>query len=133
MEPLDIPLSPTELFAENNEEAVTPSSDLDKLMSLHEEDDPGGDEVNDEVGRLHFCELPAPPDLNDSEDQMEFVPTDFLEQQQEEIAEEPESTCNKDKDSSKNDSPDYMSADEARDDDVVADSETQPSKEKKVT
>ncbi|XP_014485845.1 PREDICTED: uncharacterized protein LOC106750201 isoform X2 [Dinoponera quadriceps] len=137
MEPLDIPLSPTELFSEGNEDAVTPSPDLDNLMSLHEEDDdPGGEEMNDEVGRLHFCELPAPPDLNDSEDQMEFVPTDFLEQQQqeEEILEEAESSCNKDNDSSgsKKDSPDYTSADEAGEDDAAA-SETQPSKEKKVT
>ncbi|XP_011155118.1 uncharacterized protein LOC105192587 isoform X1 [Harpegnathos saltator] len=134
MEPLDIPLSPTEIFSENNEEAVTPSSDLDKLMNLHEEDDPGGEEVGNEVRRLHFCELPAPPDLNDSEDQMEFVPTDFLEQQQEEeIAEEPESNCNKD--NSKKDSPDYTPADDAGEDDGVTESETstQPSKEKKVT
>ncbi|XP_032667833.1 uncharacterized protein LOC116842560 isoform X2 [Odontomachus brunneus] len=139
LEPLDIPLSPAELFSENNEDDVTPPSDLDKLMNLHEEDDPGGEEITDEVGRLHFCELPAPPDLNDNEDQMEFVPTDFLEQQQEEIVEESETSCNKD-DSSKKDSLDYTSADNAEEDDVdeidgadrTEHSETQPSK-KKVT
>lgn len=145
LEPLDIPLSPAEIFSENNDDDITPSSDLEKLMSLHEEDDPGGEEITDEVGRLHFCELPAPPDLNDNEDQMEFVPTDFLEQQQEEIVEEPETSCNKD-DSSKKDSPDYTSADNVEEDNAEEDdidgidgtdraehSETQPSKEKKVT
>lgn len=129
MEPLDIPLSPTEIFSESNEDVVTPSSDLDKLMSLHEEDDPGGEEINDTVGRLHFCELPAPPDLNDNEDQMEFVPSDFLEQQQE-IVEEAESSCNKD--SNKKESLDYTSVDEAREKERATRSETQSSKEKKA-
>lgn len=106
-------------------------------MSLHEEDDPGGEEVTDEVERLHFCELPAPPDINDSEDQMEFVPTDFLEQQQEEIVEEIETSCNKD-DVSKKDSPDFTSiADDTEENDTEENGaeqiETQPSKEKKVT
>lgn len=127
MEPLDIPLSPTEIFSENNEDAITPSSDLDKLMNLHEEDDPGGEEVNG-VGRLHFCELPAPPDLNDNEDQMEFVPTDFLEQQ--EIVEDTESSCNKD--SSKKESLDYTSVDDVEEDDTIVHSDTQSSKEKKT-
>nr|XP_012220649.1 PREDICTED: protein jim lovell-like isoform X2 [Linepithema humile]XP_012220650.1 PREDICTED: protein jim lovell-like isoform X2 [Linepithema humile]XP_012220651.1 PREDICTED: protein jim lovell-like isoform X2 [Linepithema humile] len=130
MEPLDIPLSPTEIFSENNED-VTPTSDFEKLMNLHEEDDPGGEEVNDADERLHFCELPAPPDLNDNEDQMEFVPTDFLEQQQE-IVEEPESSCNKD--STKKESPDYTSVDVGEDDESgAAQSEIQSSKEKKAT
>jgi hypothetical protein len=128
MEPLDIPLSPTEIFSENNED-VTPTSDFEKLMNLHEEDDPGGEEVNDADERLHFCELPAPPDLNDNEDQMEFVPTDFLEQQQE-IVEEPESSCNKD--SPKKESPDYTSVDVGEDDGVTQ-SEIQSTKEKKAT
>ncbi|XP_072757652.1 uncharacterized protein [Anoplolepis gracilipes] len=127
MEPLDIPLSPTEIFSENNEDA-TPSSDFEKLMSLHEEDDPGGEEVNDSDERLHFCELPGPPDLNDNEDQMEFVPTDFLEQQQE-IVEEPESGCNRD--SIKKDSVDYASADIGEDNGIPQDA-IQPLKEKKA-
>lgn len=127
-EPLDIPLSPTEIFSEINED-VTASSDLDKLMNLHEEDDPGGEEVNDGNGELRFCELPVPPDLNDNEDQMEFVPTDFLEQQQE-ILEEPESSCNKD--SNKKESLEYISED-VEDNSRVAESETQSSKEKKAT
>ncbi|XP_071582645.1 uncharacterized protein [Temnothorax nylanderi] len=126
MEPLDIPLSPTEIFPENSEDA-TPSSDFEKLMSLHEEDDPGGEEVNDGDERLHFCELPAPPDLNDNEDQMEFVPTDFLEQQQD-IVEEPESSCNKD--NNKKEPPDYASVGE---DNEIEQNEIQPSKEKKGT
>lgn len=126
MEPLDIPLSPTEVFSDTNEDAVTPSSDLDKLMNLHEEDDPGGEEVNG-VGRLHFCGLPA-PDLNDNEDQMEFVPSDFLEQQ--EIVEEVESSCNKD--SSKKGSPDYTAVDDGEDDETTH-REAKSSKEKKVS
>ncbi|XP_011861549.1 PREDICTED: protein bric-a-brac 1-like isoform X2 [Vollenhovia emeryi] len=127
LEPLDIPLSPTEIFPENSED-VTPTSEFEKLMSLHEEDDPGGEEVNDEDERLHFCELPAPPDLNDNEDQMEFVPTDFLEQQQD-IVEEPESTCNKD-DNNKKEPLDYASVDE---DNGIEQNATPASKEKKVT
>ncbi|KYN06636.1 Protein bric-a-brac 2 [Cyphomyrmex costatus] len=125
LEPLDIPLSPTEIFSENNE--VTASSDFEKLMSLHEEDDPGGEEMNDRDERLHFCELPAPPDLNDNEDQMEFVPTDFLEQQQD-IVEEPELSCNKD--DNKKDSLDYASAGE---DNGIEHNKihTSPSREKK--
>lgn len=126
MEPLDIPLSPTEIFSENNED-VTPSSDFEKLMSLHEEDDPGGEEVNESDERLHFCELPGPPDLNDNEDQMEFVPTDFLEQQQE-IVEEPESGCNRD--SIKKDSVDYASVDVGEDNEIQ--NVIQPLKEKKA-
>lgn len=127
MEPLDIPLSPTEIFSQNNED-VTPSSDFEKLMSLHEEDDPGGEEVNDGDERLHFCELPGPPDLNDNEDQMEFVPTDFLEQQQE-IVEEPESGCNRD--SIKKDSVDYASVD-VGEDNGISQNTMQPLKEKKA-
>lgn len=92
MEPLDIPLSPTEMFPENNEDSSTPSN-FDKLMSLHEEDDPGGNETTDGEREIHFCEMPEPPDIN--EDQMEFVPTDFLEQEQD-IVEETETTSNKD-------------------------------------
>jgi len=128
LEPLDIPLSPTEIFSENNED-VTPSSDFEKLMSLHEEDDPGGEEINDGDERLHFCELPAPPDLNDNEDQMEFVPTDFLEQQQD-IVEEPESNCNKD--NNKKEPLDYASADVGEDNEIEQ-NEIQSLREKKVT
>lgn len=132
LEPLDIPLSPTELFSENNED-VTPSSDFEKLMSLHEEDDPGGEDANDgddgDDERLHFCELPGPPDLNDNEDQMEFVPTDFLEQQQD-IVEEPEPSCNKD--NNKKESLDYASAD-VDEDNENEQNKIQSSREKKVT
>ncbi|KAG5327457.1 BAB2 protein, partial [Pseudoatta argentina] len=127
LEPLDIPLSPTEIFSENNE--VTASSDFEKLMSLHEEDDPGGEEINDGDERLHFCELPAPPDLNDNEDQMEFVPTDFLEQQQD-IVDEPELSCNKD--NNKKESLDFASADVGEDNEIEH-NEKQPLREKKVT
>ncbi|XP_016770934.1 uncharacterized protein LOC411361 isoform X4 [Apis mellifera] len=94
LEPLDIPLSPTEIFPENNEDSSTPSN-FDKLMSLHEEDDPGGNEAIDGEREINFCEIPEPPDINDSEDQMEFVPTDFLEQEQD-IVEETEIATNKD-------------------------------------
>ncbi|XP_017888675.1 protein jim lovell-like isoform X3 [Ceratina calcarata] len=94
MEPLDIPLSPTEIFPENNEDSSTPSN-FEKLMNLHEEDDPGGSETIDGERELHFCEISEPPDINDSEDQMEFVPTDFLEQEQD-IVEETDVVSNKD-------------------------------------
>ena len=105
LEPLDIPLSPTEMFPENNEDSSTPSN-FDKLMSLHEEDDPGGNETTDGEREINFCEIPEPPDINDSEDQMEFVPTDFLEQEQE-ILDEMETASNKD---CKEESRDYSSA-----------------------
>ncbi|XP_076163296.1 uncharacterized protein LOC143144598 isoform X2 [Ptiloglossa arizonensis] len=103
MEPLDIPLSPT-IFPENNEDSSNPSN-FEKLMSLHEEDDPGGNETTDGEREINFCEIPEPPDINDSEDQMEFVPTDFLEQEQD-IVEETETASNKD---SKEESRDYSS------------------------
>lgn len=64
-------------------------------MSLHEEDDPGGNEAIDGEREINFCEIPEPPDINDSEDHMEFVPTDFLEQEQD-IVEETEIATNKD-------------------------------------
>ena len=72
LEPLDIPLSPTEMFSDNN------------LMSLHEEEDPGGSVQGSEDQDLNFGSMDGPPDLTDGEDQdqMEFVPTDFLEQEQ---------------------------------------------------
>ncbi|XP_012270552.1 protein jim lovell isoform X2 [Orussus abietinus] len=99
LEPLDIPLSPTEIFPENNEDSSNPSN-FDNLMSLHEDDDPGGDETTNADGDINFCEMPGPPDLQDGEDQMEFVPTDFLEQGQD-ILEEVEAEQSKgDKDDS---------------------------------
>lgn len=82
------------MFSENNEDSSNPSN-FDKIMSLHEEDDPGGNEATDGEREIHFCEIPDPPDINDSEDQMEFVPTDFLEQEQD-IVEETDTASNKD-------------------------------------
>ncbi|XP_046816366.1 protein jim lovell-like isoform X1 [Vespa crabro] len=111
-EPLDIPLSPTEIFPESNEDNSNPVN-FEKLISFHEEDDPGGDDLNDENREINFCEIPGPPDLNDCEDQMEFVPTDFLEQEQD-IVEESEPGCNKD---SKDDLTDHSSVDAGEGDD----------------
>ncbi|XP_076394493.1 uncharacterized protein LOC105661931 isoform X1 [Megachile rotundata] len=125
MEPLDIPLSPTEMFPENNEDSSTPSN-FEKLMSLHEEDDPGGNEVTDGEREINFCEIPEPPDINDSEDQMEFVPTDFLEQEQD-IVEETETASNKD---NKEESRDYSSI-ELEDGEESGLEKEQCSKEKK--
>ncbi|KAK2580051.1 hypothetical protein KPH14_012335 [Odynerus spinipes] len=105
-EPLDIPLSPTELFPGSNDDNSNPAN-FEKLISLHEEDDPGGEELNDETTEINFCELPGPPDLNDCEDHMEFVPTDFLDQEQD-IVEESEPACNKD---NKEESTDHSSVD----------------------
>ncbi|XP_043491318.1 protein jim lovell-like [Polistes fuscatus] len=105
-EPLDIPLSPTEIFPESNEDNSNPVN-FEKLISFHEEDDPGGDDLNNETREINFCEIPDPPDLNDCEDQMEFVPTDFLEQEQD-IVEESEPGCNKD---GKDDLTDHSSID----------------------
>ncbi|XP_076617968.1 uncharacterized protein LOC143340188 isoform X1 [Colletes latitarsis] len=124
MEPLDIPLSPT-IFPENNEDSSTPSN-FDKLMSLHEDDDPGGNETTDGEREINFCEIPEPPDINDSEDQMEFVPTDFLEQEQD-IVEETETASNKD---SKEESRDYSSV-EIEDGERCEVEKEQSSKEKK--
>ncbi|XP_053970279.1 protein tramtrack, beta isoform-like isoform X2 [Hylaeus anthracinus] len=123
MEPLDIPLSPT-IFSENNEDSSTPSN-FDKLMSLHEDDDPGGNETTDGEREI-FCEIPEPPDINDSEDQMEFVPTDFLDQEQD-IVEETETASNKD---SKEESRDYSSI-EIEDGEKCEVEKEQSSKEKK--
>ncbi|KAI4502087.1 hypothetical protein M0802_002769 [Mischocyttarus mexicanus] len=111
-EPLDIPLSPTEIFPESNEDNSNPVN-FEKLISFHEEDDPGGDDLNDETREINFCEIPGPPDLNDCEDQMEFVPTDFLEQEQD-IVEESEPSCNKD---DKDDLTDHSSVDVGEGDD----------------
>ncbi|XP_029056109.1 uncharacterized protein LOC114882997 [Osmia bicornis bicornis] len=125
MEPLDIPLSPTEIFPETTEDCSTPSN-FDKLMSLHEEDDPGGNEVTDGEREINFCEIPEPPDINDSEDQMEFVPTDFLDQEQD-IVEETETASNKD---NKEESRDYSSVE--LEDGERSENEKEPcSKEKK--
>ncbi|KAL2715981.1 hypothetical protein V1478_013657 [Vespula squamosa] len=111
-EPLDIPLSPTEIFPENNEDNSN-QVNFEKLIDFHNEDDPGGDDLNDENREINFCEIPGPPDLNDSEDQLEFVPTDFLEQEQD-IVEESESGCNKD---NKDDLSDRSSVDAGEGDD----------------
>ncbi|XP_031827523.1 uncharacterized protein LOC116424786 isoform X2 [Nomia melanderi] len=123
MEPLDIPLSPT-IFPENNEDSSNPR--FDKLMSLHEEDDPGGNEITDNEREINFCEISEPLDINDSEDQMEFVPTDFLEQEQD-IVEETETTSIKD---SKEESRDYSSV-ELEDGERSEAEKEEPSKEKK--
>ncbi|XP_076239548.1 uncharacterized protein LOC143182438 isoform X2 [Calliopsis andreniformis] len=125
MEPLDIPLSPTEMFPENNENSST-LSNFEKLMSLHEEDDPGGNDTIDGDREMNFCEIPEPPDINDSEDQMEFVPTDFLEQEQD-IVEETETASNK---ICKEESGDYSSV-ELEDGETNEEKKEQSSKEKK--
>ncbi|XP_078050981.1 uncharacterized protein LOC144477263 isoform X2 [Augochlora pura] len=122
MEPLDIPLSPT-IFPENNEDSSNPSN-FEKLMSLHEDDDPGGDEIIDGEREINFCEIPEPPDINDSEDQMEFVPTDFLEQEQD-IVEETETASIKD---SKEESRDSVELEDGERSEVEKE---EPSKEKK--
>ncbi|XP_076278769.1 uncharacterized protein LOC143208314 isoform X2 [Lasioglossum baleicum] len=69
MELLDIPLSPT-IIPENNEDSSNPSN-FEKLMSLHEDDDPGGNEITDGEREMNFYEISDPLDINDSEDQME--------------------------------------------------------------
>ncbi|XP_076754535.1 uncharacterized protein LOC143425533 isoform X2 [Xylocopa sonorina] len=127
LEPLDIPLSPTEIFPENNEEDSSNPSNFDKLMSLHEEDDPGGNEATDGEREIHFCEIAEPPDINDNEDQMEFVPTDFLEQEQD-IVEETEVVSNKD---CKEESRDDSSAEVDDGEEGGGDENEQCSKEKK--
>ncbi|KZC10276.1 Protein bric-a-brac 2 [Dufourea novaeangliae] len=126
MEPLDIPLSPT-IFPENNEEDSSTRSNFEKLMSLHDEDDPGGNETIDGEGEINFCEIPEPPDINDSEDQMEFVPTDFLEQEQD-IVEETETASIKD--SKEEESRDYSSV-ELEDGERSEVEKDEPSEEKK--
>ncbi|XP_076643121.1 uncharacterized protein LOC143353572 isoform X2 [Halictus rubicundus] len=126
MEPLDIPLSPT-IFPDNNEDSSNPSN-FEKLMSLHEEDDPGGNEITDGEREINFCEIAEPPDINDSEDQMEFVPTDFLEQEQD-IVEETETETASIKDS-KEESRDFGSV-ELEDGERSEVEKEEPSKEKK--
>ncbi|XP_043272607.1 longitudinals lacking protein, isoforms H/M/V-like isoform X1 [Venturia canescens] len=115
LEPLDIPLSPTEIFPEHHhhrhhqhhqhhhlhqrrhhhsqdEDISSTASNFDNLvMAMHEDEDPGGedDRCSDDI---NFSELPGrrsddPNNLNDNEEQMEFVPTDFLEQEQDIVEE----------------------------------------------
>ncbi|XP_033222876.1 uncharacterized protein LOC117176723 [Belonocnema kinseyi] len=65
-------------------------------MSLHEEEDPGGSVRDSEDQDLNFGNMDGPPDLTDGEDQdqMEFVPTDFLEQEQDIVEDlEPDSSA----------------------------------------
>ncbi|XP_046421009.1 general transcriptional corepressor CYC8-like [Neodiprion fabricii] len=83
LEPLDIPLSPTEMFPDGHDNRSSSPARYGNLDDFHEEEDPEGDRERSSTDRdLNFCEIPGPPDLNDSEEQMEFVPTDFLEQEQ---------------------------------------------------
>lgn len=82
LEPLDLPLSPNQLYPADNTE------NYENLMNLHEDDDPGGED-----GELMDRDYDGPHDLN--EDQMEFVPTDFLEQEQD-IVEEIEANGDRD-------------------------------------
>ncbi|XP_033222706.1 uncharacterized protein LOC117176560 [Belonocnema kinseyi] len=72
LESLDIPLSPIEMFSDNN------------LMSLHEEEDPCGNVRDSEDQDLNFGNVDGPPDFTDGEDQdqIEFGPADSLEQEQ---------------------------------------------------
>lgn len=90
LEPLDLPLSPTAMFSDNN------------LMDLHEEEDPGGSVQDPEDQDMNFGSIDGPPDLTDGDDQMEFVPTDFLEQEQDIVEDvEPESCLSEREDSRK--------------------------------
>lgn len=85
LEPPDIPLSPTEMFSDNNDDSST--TNYEHLMSMHE-DDPGGDEqIENPDGDIEFCSLSGPSDLNDADENMEFVPTDFLDQEQDIVEE----------------------------------------------
>ncbi|XP_076654286.1 uncharacterized protein LOC143359861 isoform X2 [Halictus rubicundus] len=87
MEHLDIPLSPT-IFPENNGDSSNPSN-CENLMSLHKEDNPGGNEIADGEREINFCKIPKPPAINGNEDRMEFLPTEFVKQEQD-IVEETE-------------------------------------------
>ncbi|XP_043481882.1 protein tramtrack, beta isoform-like isoform X2 [Leptopilina heterotoma] len=71
LEPLDIPLSPGGMFSDNN-----------LMGDLHEEEDPGGSiQDNDDDRDMNFGTIDGPSDLTDADDQMEFVPSDFLDQE----------------------------------------------------
>ncbi|KAK0176230.1 hypothetical protein PV328_000384 [Microctonus aethiopoides] len=94
LEPLDIPLSPTDIFPDNNDD--NSMTNYDNVMRMHgdddddvdDDDDPGGDNRLDSVdGVIPSYVLPRPPDLHDNDDHMEFVPTDFLDQDQDIIEE----------------------------------------------
>ena len=89
LEPLDIPLSPTEIFSDSN------------LMGLHEEEDPGGSVPESEDRDMNFGRMDGSPDLTDGEDQMEFVPTDFLEQEQNIVEDAEQDSRLKEKDESR--------------------------------
>ncbi|XP_034942746.1 uncharacterized protein [Chelonus insularis] len=92
LEPLDIPLSPTDIFPDNEDNST---NNYENLMSMHEDDDPGGVDHHDSIDDdIHYSTLTGPSDPNDSEDHMEFVPTDFLEQEQE-IVEDVDGDCSR--------------------------------------
>ncbi|XP_008556258.1 protein tramtrack, beta isoform isoform X1 [Microplitis demolitor] len=92
LEPLDIPLSPTDMFPDNNDDSSI--TNYEHLMSMHE-DVPGRDEPLDNTdGDIEFCSLSGPSDLNDGDENMEFVPTDFLDQEQD-IVEDADGDCSK--------------------------------------
>ncbi|XP_063972557.1 uncharacterized protein LOC135160192 [Diachasmimorpha longicaudata] len=79
LEPLDIPLSDTDIFSEVNDDSST--TNYENLITMHEADDPGGEERPDSAdGDIQF-DFHGSDDITDAEEQMEFVPTDFLEQE----------------------------------------------------
>lgn len=80
LEPLDIPLSPTEMFSDGQDDHSSPSrfENMEDFRGDNREE-----RVRNGANRdLKFSNIPGPPNLNDTEEQMEFVPTDFLEQEQ---------------------------------------------------
>ncbi|KAK0167268.1 hypothetical protein PV327_004690 [Microctonus hyperodae] len=104
LEPLDIPLSPTDIFPDNNDD--NSMTNYDNIMRMHGDDDDDDDDADDPGGdnRLDNADsvmpsytLPGPPDLHDNDDHMEFVPTDFLDQDQD-IIEEADGECSKSSD-----------------------------------
>lgn len=132
LEPLDIPLSPTEMFSEedNNEDGneCDMSSDFGQLMSIHEDDDPGGDDEPDSADREDINYHDS-GDMQDSEDQMEFVPTDFLDQEQD-IVEEKDVLCNLDGKEKTDENENEEEEDEEEEDDDAPEEQPSPSTRK---
>lgn len=51
------------------------------MGDLHEEEDPGGSIQDSDDRDMNFATIDGPSDLTDADDQMEFVPSDFLDQE----------------------------------------------------
>ncbi|XP_014212144.1 uncharacterized protein LOC106642027 isoform X2 [Copidosoma floridanum] len=115
-EPMDVPLSPGDHLYQPHPRDDDDSSDghtFESIIRMHQEEDPGGENTEladpgSDYDNNDDDEDDDDDDEDDDAEHMEFVPTDFLEQEQN-IVEEPEEQSNRssmsfaDDDSKRND------------------------------